>query len=321
MALIVGRTNTQRRPSRSSGVGVGLSFRTSLWFVLPSVVLFAVFVLYPLLAALSYSFFEWTGPNRGPFVGLQNYVTILTQPPYAAELGRAFLHNLLLFVGALAFQNTLGLGIAALLHRRKRTKRLFQTLYTLPYLVSPLVIGYLWSLMLSPLFGPVNAFLRGVGLEGWALPWLGDSDLALWVVILVSTWQWIGFPILLYGAAIGGIPEEVDEAAEMDGATAFKRFRYITVPMLTPTIGIVTVLAFIASMEAFTIPYAFGGSSGSPAGATDVMMLLFYRTAFQSTTLNSTGLSSALATLLFLFIFIISIVIVQVSRWVERKLF
>lgn len=321
MALSLPTLARRRGSTRGTRTGIALSARTSFLFILPALALFVVFVLYPMIAALSYSVFGWQGTRQGEFVGFGNYVTLLTQEPYATELWRAFGHNLLLFVGAMAFQNSLGLGIATLLHRRGKTKRFFQTIFTLPYLVSPMVIGYLWSLMLSPLFGPVNAILRGAGLESLALPWLGDPNLAIWVVVLVSAWQWIGFPILLYGAAMGGIPTEVDEAASLDGATSFKRFRYITLPMLVPAIGIITVLTFIGSMEAMAIPFALGGSSGSPAGATDVMMLLFYRTAFESGNPNSIGVSSALATVLFIFILAISLVITSIMRRTERKLF
>jgi raffinose/stachyose/melibiose transport system permease protein len=280
-----------------------------------------VLILYPMVTALSYSFFGWQGTSRDGFVGFDNYTTLLTGEPYATELWRGFGHNILLFIGAFVFQNSLGLGIATLLHKRKRTKRFFQTIFALPYLVSPMVIGYLWSLMLSPLFGPVNAILRGVGLEQLAQPWLGDPKLAIWVVVGVTAWQWIGFPILLYGAAMGGIQPEIDEAASLDGATAGKRFWHITLPMLTPTIGIVTVLTFIGAMESMAIPFALGGSTGSPARSTDVMMLLFYRTAFESGNANSIGVSSALATVLFLFIFIVSVVITRVMRRAERRLF
>lgn len=313
------RTPAARR--RGGNTGIRLNFGTSLAFVLPATVLFAVFLLYPMVAAFSYSLFEWQGTSQGAFAGIENYVTLLTTSPYASSLWNAFSHNLLLFAGAVVFQNSLGLGIATLLHRRKRTKRLFQTIFTLPYLVSPMVIGYLWSLMLSPLFGPVNAIFRGVGLESLALPWLGDPNLAIWVIVFVTAWQWIGFPILLYGAAMGGIPEEIDEAASLDGATSWKRFRWITVPMLVPAIGIITVLTFIGSMESLAIPFALGGSTGAPAGSTDVMMLLFYRTAFESGNANAIGISSSLATVLFLFIFVISVVIVQGMRRAERKLF
>ena len=312
---------TPRVRRRTVHTGITLSRRAGMVFVLPALVLFAIFIAYPLLTALSYSFFGWTGIVRGGFVGLENYVTLFTKLPYSADLPNAFVHNLLLFFGAMLFQNTVGLGLATLLHRIRRFKRFFQTMYTLPYLVSPLVIGYLWSLMLSPLFGPVNAVLRGIGLGELAQPWLGNPQTAIWVVVIVTAWQWIGFPVLLYGAALGGIPEEIDEAASIDGASSWQRFRAITLPMLVPAIGTVSVLTFIGAMEAFPIPYALGGSQGNPAGATDVLSLLFYRTAFESGSSNAIGTSSAIATLLFLFIFGISMLITWFMRRTERKLF
>lgn len=308
----------RRRPPRT---GIMLSRRAAMVFVLPAFVLFAVFIAYPLLTALSYSFFGWTGILRGDFVGIQNYVALFTSLPYSEDIPNAFVHNLLLFLGAMLFQNTIGLGLASLLHRMPRFRRFFQTMYTLPYLVSPLVIGYLWSLMLSPLFGPVNAVLRGIGLGELAQPWLGNPQTAIWVVVIVTAWQWIGFPVLLYGAALGGIPAEIDEAASLDGAGSWQRFRSITLPMLVPAIGTVSVLTFIGAMEAFPIPYALGGSQGNPAGATDVLSLLFYRTAFESGSSNAIGTSSAIATLLFLFIFGISMLITWFMRRTERKLF
>lgn len=318
MSAITTPPRLRRKPVRT---GITLSRRAGMVFVLPALVLFAVFIAYPLLTALSYSFFGWTGIVRGDFVGFENYATLFTKLPYSTDIPNAFLHNLLLFAGAMLFQNTIGLGLATLLHRLTRFKRFFQTMYTLPYLVSPLVIGYLWSLMLSPLFGPVNAVLRGIGLGELAQPWLGNPQTAIWVVVIVTAWQWIGFPVLLYGAALGGIPEEIDEAASLDGAGPWQRFRSITLPMLVPAIGTVSVLTFIGAMEAFPIPYALGGSQGNPAGATDVLSLLFYRTAFESGSSNAIGTSSAIATLLFLFIFGVSMLITWFMRRAERKIF
>ncbi len=314
-------TSMTTAPRRRGNTGIALTRRTGMVFVLPALILFGVFIAYPLLTALSYSFFGWTGIVRGDFVGVENYLTLFTKLPYSEDIPNAFLHNVLLFVGAMLFQNTVGLGLATLLHRVRRFKRFFQTMYTLPYLVSPLVIGYLWSLMLSPLFGPVNAVLRTIGLGEIAQPWLGNPQTAIWVVVFVTAWQWIGFPVLLYGAALGGIPEEIEEAASLDGASSWQRFRSITLPMLVPAIGTVSVLTFIGAMEAFPIPYALGGSQGNPAGATDVLSLLFYRTAFESGSSNAIGTSSAIATLLFLFIFGISMLITWLMRRAERKLF
>jgi len=272
-------------------------------FVLPAFVLFAVILLYPIVAALGFSLFEFRGGMRlVGFNWFDNFVVLFTKQPYVDQLPRAFLHNLAILVGLLVAQNTLGLFIAVQLQRLARPRRLFQVLYTTPYLVSPLVVGYLWTMLLSPTFGPVNAILKSVGLGGLALPWLGDSTLALPTLILITIWQWIGFPVLLYGAALAGQQPELLEAAAIDGASGWRRFRHITLPLLTPVIGTVSVLTFIAAMESFTLPYALGGATGSPAGSTDVLALLFFRSSFHSGASNALGISSAIATLLFLFI-------------------
>jgi raffinose/stachyose/melibiose transport system permease protein len=297
-----------------------MSRRTGLLFLTPALALFGVFVLYPMVTAFSYAFYEWQGTARGGFAGLTNFTTLFTRAPFTTDLPRALWHNVAFFGGTMLVQNTVGLAIAFLLHRRDRTRRVLQTLYAMPYLVSPIVIGYLWTLLLSPTFGPVNTLLTKVGLESWALPWLGDPDTALWVVILVSVWQWIGFPVLLYGAALGGVPEELTEAARVDGASNLQAFRRITLPLLVPAIGTVSVLTFIFAMEAFALPYAFGGSTGNPAGSTDFISLLFYRTAFDSGATDAIGTSSALATLLFVLIFGGAYAATAVLRRHERRI-
>jgi raffinose/stachyose/melibiose transport system permease protein len=261
--------------------------RTGLVFVAPALALFAVFVLYPMVTAFSYAFFQWQGTTRGAFAGLENFVTLFTRAPFTTDLPRALLHNVLFFIGTMLIQNTFGLTIAYLLYTRPRSRRMLQTLYAMPYLVSPIVIGYLWTLLLSPTFGPVNTLLTKVGLESWALPWLGDPKTAIRVVILVSVRQ---------------------------------AFSKITLPLLVPAIGTVSVLTFIFAMEAFALPYAFGGSTGNPAGATDFVSLLFYRTAFDSGATDAIGSSSALATLLFLIIFGGAYAATAVLRRHERRI-
>jgi raffinose/stachyose/melibiose transport system permease protein len=289
-------------------------------FLAPALVLYTTFVVYPLLTALQYSLFDWQGTSRGAFVGIDNFVGLVTTYPVDQQLRRAFLHNGAFFVGTMLVQNTLGLAFAVLLHRSRRFKRFFQTAYTLPYLVSPLVVGYLWTLILNPLFGPVNTLLRAVGLDSLALPWLGDPATALPVVIMVNAWQWVGFPMLLFAAALGGIPDEYADAAKVDGASAWQAFRHVTLPLLVPAIGTVSVLTFVGNFNIFGLVYAMGGSTGNPAGATDVLGLLFYRTAFQSGSVNSIGQSSALAVLMFVVIFGTSLAATAVLRRHTRDL-
>ncbi len=294
--------------------------RTAVLFTAPALLLFGVFVLYPMFTAFSYAFFEWRGTARGGFAGVANFDTLFTKRPFTTDLPRALWHNALFFLGTMVCQNTIGLAIAFLLHRRQRTRRALQTLYAMPYLVSPIVIGYLWTLLLSPSFGPVNTLLTKIGLESWALPWLGQPSTAIWVVVLVSVWQWIGFPVLLYGAALGGIPDDLTEAARVDGASNRQSFFKIVLPLLVPAIGTVSVLTFIFAMEAFALPYAFGGSTGNPAGSTDFVSLLFYRTAFDSGSIDAVGTSSALATMLFLLIFGGALLATMVLRRHERRI-
>jgi raffinose/stachyose/melibiose transport system permease protein len=300
--------------------GVRLNTKASLFFVLPAILIFAVFVLYPMVMAFSYAFFQWHGTARGGFAGFFNFFTLFTREPYRSDVPRAFMHNLLIFVVAMVAQNTLGLALAYAIHNLRRGKRLFQTLYTLPYLVSSIVIGYLWSLMLSSTFGPVNRALQVIGLSRFALPWLGNPDTAIWVLIFVVVWQWIGFPVLLYGAALGGVPADLDDAASIDGANRRQRFFSVTLPLIMPAIMTVSVLGFIGAMEAFALPYALGGSTGSPAGSTDVLSLVFYRVAFESGDSNGIGISSALATLLFIFIFGVAVLATSIMRRREESL-
>ena len=284
-------------------------------FLAPALLLYSVFVVYPLFSALQYSLFDWEGTARRAFVGTQNFVDLFTTFPLDEQLVSAFGHNVVFFLGTMLIQNTLGLTFAVLLYRRRITKRLFQTLYTLPYLVSPLVVGYLWVLMLRPQFGALNALFDAVGLQSLSQPWLGQPDTALPVVILINAWQWIGFPMLLFGAALGGIPEEFDDAARVDGASSWQAFSRITLPLLAPAIGTVSVLTFIGSFNLFALVYAVGGSKGDPAGSIDMLGLVFYRTAFEGG-LNAIGHSSALAVLMFVFIFGVA---VAANRYLRRK--
>ena len=314
---------TSARPRwRATGGGPGL--RAGVLFMLPAAALFAVLILVPLLQAIGYSFFTWQGAHRTGFAALDNYTALFTQRPYKDEVLPALGHNLLLFAGAMVFQNSVGLLVAAFLHRFDRLRRLFQTIYTLPYLVSPIVIGYLWSLLLSPSFGPVNAVLKAVGLGSFAKPWLGDPSTALPVVILVNAWQYVGFPILLFGAALAGLPGEYAEAGRVDGANAWQRFFRITLPLLLPSIGVVSILTFIGCFNTFELVYSLEGAQGNqptgPGGATDVLGLIFYRVAFQEGGADAIGQSSALAVLLFLFIFGVAVLANRIVRRREAEL-
>nr|WP_221308351.1 sugar ABC transporter permease [Nocardiopsis mwathae] len=288
-------------------------------FLLPAVALYTLFIVYPLFSALQYSLYSWQGTQRTGFAGWDNFAHLFSGV-YGDRLWRAFGHNLAFFGGTMLVQTTVGLAFAVLLRGTRTGRRFLQTAYVLPHLVSPIVVGYLWSLMLSPQFGAVNAALRAVGLDALARPWTGDPALALPTLILVNAWQWIGFPMLLFSAALAAIPPAYEEAARVDGASGWQAFRHVTLPLLVPAIGIVTVLTFIGNMNVLDLVYAMQGSQGAPAGATDVLGLLFYRTAFNNPDPGAIGQASALAVVMFVFIFGISIAATRVLRRGEARL-
>ncbi len=282
-------------------------------FCLPAMVLYGMLIVVPLGTAFYYGFFRWEGTQQAEFAGLGNYQEVLTRYPLGDEIPAALWHNVLFFVGTMAIQNTVGLGLALLLYRNPRFKRFFQAVFSLPYLISPLIVGYIWSLLLSPSFGPINYMLESVGLESWTRPWLGDPDTALPVLILVNAWQWIGGPMLIFLAALGGIPKELEEAASLDGASASRAFWSVRFPLLMPAVGVITVLTFIGCFNIFDLVYALGGSDGGPGGAMDVLGLLYYRTAFEGGA-NAIGESSALAMMIFVLIFGVSVALERLLR-------
>ncbi len=310
-----------KRPRRrAKGVGQHApSWPVIALFVLPAFLLYTVFMVWPLAQSFYFSLFEFKGLARGAFAGLRNFHELFTRYPLNKELPRAFLHNVYFFIGTMLVQNTLGLLFAKLLYTSRFGKRFLQTVYILPYLISALVVGYLWSLILNPLFGPINQFLRMVGLRAWALPWLGDPATALPAIILVNAWQWVGFPMLLFSAGLTNIPDDLREAARIDGATGWQLFRRIEMPLLLPVIGIVTVLTFIGNFNAFGLIWAMGGPNGEPGGATDVLGLVFYRTAFRGG-VDAFGVASALAVLMFVFIFGVSMIMLRYFRHMEEEL-
>jgi raffinose/stachyose/melibiose transport system permease protein len=301
-----------------------MKWRTAVYFLVPAFLLYTLFVVYPLLSALADSFWRWEGTARGGFAGLANFTGLFTTFPLNHQLWPAFWHTVVFFVGTMVVQNTFGLLVAVVLTELRFGRRFFQTVYTLPYLVGGLVVGYLWSLLLSPSFGPVNAVLKAVGLGSFAKPWLGDPSTALPVVILVNAWQYVGFPILLFGAALAGLPAEYAEAGRMDGANAWQRFFRITLPLLLPSIGVVSILTFIGCFNTFELVYSLEGAQGNqptgPGGATDVLGLIFYRVAFQEGGADAIGQSSALAVLLFLFIFGVAVLANRIVRRREAEL-
>ena len=285
--------------------GEGWSRR--LWIAMllaPALLVLIVFVIVPLATAFLYSAYSWNGLQRGAFAGLENFRTVLVQEPFASWTYRALGHNIIAFLSLMVVQNGTAFLIAFLLLKALPGHRFHQVAVFLPVILSAVIIGAMWKLFLNPIFGLVNQGLTAIGLVAWAQPWLGQPSTALPSIIFVNTWHWLGFPALVFLAGMQRISKEVIEAARMDGATDWQLLRSVIWPLVAPATTVVVILTFIGSFNWFEMPYVMTGLDGSPGGATDVLGLYFYRTAFGNVTggLQDFGRGSALAVLMFLLI-------------------
>jgi raffinose/stachyose/melibiose transport system permease protein len=251
-------------------------------FLTPAVLIYTVFMIYPLVDSLRFSLFAPSpdNPRTNIFVGLQNYITLFTDPNWAPRLWGAIKNNFIFFAIHMLVQNPIGLFLAALLSTRIRGSAIYRTLIFTPTVLSVVIIGFIWQLILSPLWGIAKNFLAFFGAVELFQPWLGLEQTALVTLSLISVWQYVGIPMLLFLAAMIGIPDELIEAAKVDGATAWNVFWRIKFPLILPTVGIVAVLTFVGNFNAFDLIYSTQKALAGPNFSTDILGTFFYRTFF-----------------------------------------
>jgi raffinose/stachyose/melibiose transport system permease protein len=203
-------------------------------------------------------------------------------------------------------QNPLGILLAALLSSNKlRFRAFYRTAIFVPTILSFVIVGFVWKLILSPLWGVAPMLLKEVGLRGLFYPWLGMADSALTTVALVSVWQFVGIPMMLIYAALLSIPDEVIEAAECDGITGMAQFWKIKLPLILPSIGIISILTFVANFNAFDLVYVAQGALGGPNFSTDILGTFLYRTFFGfQLQLGDPNMGSTIASMMFFIILV-----------------
>jgi raffinose/stachyose/melibiose transport system permease protein len=297
--------------------------RRTLWiaFLLaPATIVMTTFVVWPLLAALRLSFYSFNGLKPAGFVGLENFRQVLFETPYSGWTYNAFFHNVVVFFALMVFENGTAFLLAFALLKTLPGHRVHQVIIFLPVVLSAVIVGFLWKLLLHPLFGLVNQTLALAGIGPHA--WLGDESTALGSIILANIWHWLGFPTLVLLAGMQRISKEVLEAARLDGAGDLVLLRKIIWPLIAPSVTIICILTFIGSFNWFELPYIMAGLTGSPGGSTDVLGLYFYRTAFGSVTsgIQDFGQGSALAVLMFIFIAGVTTVALRFLRRREIEL-
>lgn len=249
-------------------------------FLLPAFVVYTLVMIIPLLETLRLSLFNKVDGVEA-FVGLSNFQTLFGDERWAAEFWNALKNNLIFFVLHMLVQNPIGIALAALLSIPKlRFAGFYRTAIFLPTLLSFVIVGFIWKLILSPLWGVSPYLMDLVGLKAYFAPWLGLPGSALITVTLISVWQYVGIPMMLIYAAMLSIPEEVIEASECDGITGWSQFWKIKLPLILPAIGIISILTFVGNFNAFDLVYTLQGALAGPDKSTDILGTLLYRTFF-----------------------------------------
>lgn len=267
----------------------------------PALLMFLGFVILPVFMAAYYGFFKWKGYGKpevnGQFVGLHNYAVILSDTNFQ----EAFIHTMCVVVASLIIQAPLAILFALLLNQKFKGRAIIRTLIFVPYVVSEVIVGTGWSLMLQTT-GAVNAVLKSWGIPG--ADWISDPKVAFWTLMVIITWKYIGFAVILMIAGMQSIPEDLYEAARVDGAGFWQQQWSITLPLLAPTIRIWAFMSIIGSLQLFDLVYIIWGQYVSSTAGTSTMATYMVR---EGRLANNYGYGSAVAVLIFLISLVIAL--------------
>jgi multiple sugar transport system permease protein len=294
--------NRQRRRIRE----VALAYL----FLAPTLLGLLFFSLGPVIAGFLISFTNWNILLPPQWVGLENYKALLEQDLPHKVLGNTFYYTII----NVPLNMIIALATALLLNQKLRGVSLYRAIYFLPVVSSTVAASLIWTWLFSPNFGPINYFLESIGIPGPA--WLGSTTWAMPAVIIMSVWKGFGTNMLIFLAGLQGIPQELEEAAMIDGANRWQRFWRVTWPLLTPTTFFVLVISCIVSFQVFE--QVFIMTNGGPAYATTVLGLFIYLNAFRY---NNMGYAAAAAYVLFAIIMVITLVQFRLQdRWTNYEL-
>jgi len=304
--------------SRKGGGGLSDGWRVAIWFLLPSLLGFFLFFLLPTIRAVTISFQDFPLlESEGEFIGLENYREVIGDELFRNAIWVTFKYVVL----NIGLQTILALGIAVMMDRL--TKSIFvRSILLLPWLLPNVMVGLLWLFMLDPTNGIVNEWLGYFGVD--PIGFLSNPDWSIPALALINTWKFTGYTALLLFAGMQTVPSSLYEAASLDGASEFKMFRTITMPLLRPVLVLVLIISLIGSFQVFDVVAAagggLGGNPGDPLNSTRVLYLYIYDKAFVDSFGKRAGQGAAAATLLMLGLMVITIIQLRVSRAGESDL-
>jgi raffinose/stachyose/melibiose transport system permease protein len=248
--------------------------RSALFLILPAGILFAVFMLYPLVRGIQLSFTNAIGPAGGTFVGFANYIAMVSDPTVIRALENTLVYTVLVVV----VQNAVALLLAYWLFQLKRVRNIVRASLLLPAMMAFVAVGYLWSFIYSPLGGPLDLVMDALGLHSLEKIWLGDPQTALLSIAFVYIWMYTGYATTIYLANYLAISPSLLEAAQLDGARGWTRFRTIDWRLLAPSLTINITLSVIGSLRVFDLPFIM--TQGGPDNSTQTLSLDIYNNSF-----------------------------------------
>jgi raffinose/stachyose/melibiose transport system permease protein len=272
---------------------------TIILFLLPSLILFVLFVLVPVVQAAHYSLYKWNG--LGPlddYIGFKNYQTLFKDPVFVL----AIKNNFLIAILSLLLQLPLALVLSLLINRKLPGKTFFRTVFFLPYVLAPVVIGLIWAFIYNPQNGLIAGLLHQFSPQTIPPAYLANRDTVLYAIFAAITWEFFGFHLVLYMAGLQNIPEDVVEAARVDGASPWQVIRYVTLPLLGSTIRLSVFLSILGSLQYFDLIYVM--SLGGPVNASQVMAYYQYHFGLQEFKI---GFGSAVGVIMFALCFIFAL--------------
>jgi raffinose/stachyose/melibiose transport system permease protein len=292
-------------------------------FLAPAVLVYTAVMIIPLFNTLRLALYSRIDQER-VFVGLDNFTRLFGDAVWSEQFWNALANNFWFFLVHMLVQNPIGIALAALLsHPRLRFAALYRSAIFIPTILSFVIVGFVWKLILSPIWGIAPSLLDAVGLKSLFAPWLGKEEYALTTLALISVWQFVGIPMMLIYAALLSIPQEVLEAGEIDGITGMAAFWKIKLPLILPSIGIISILTFVGNFNAFDLIYVAQGALAGPDFSTDILGTFMYRTFFGfQLQLGDPHMGSAIASAMFVIILIgVSIYLFGIQTRLRRYQF
>ncbi|MBU3157761.1 sugar ABC transporter permease [Clostridium estertheticum] len=285
--------------------------RPYILFILPGLILYTIFSVYPMIDSIRYSFYEWSGIGPMKFIGLQNYYKLLFDPRTSAMFLSAFLNNMKYIFWTLLVITPIQVLFAYLIYTKIRGYKIFQMLILMPWVIGNVITSFFFMMMFNGQIGLINNILQTLHLQKFQQDWFGNPKYSFIVLIIAVTWSGVGYGMILFVANMRDISESIIEAALVDGAGALKRFTSIILPLMWPSITNVIVLDTIWGLTVFDLPYMIAGANGGATGSLDFMSTFFFRYAFGSSLNGDAAFGFGAAVSVVMFVMILSVTLIQ----------